>query len=137
MDHYFDFTKAVIDNMYRFAYSTILPNKVSAMENNRRYIAEQARIFKALGHPTRLLMVAAMRSGEKCVCQLKEMVGDDMSTISKHLSILREAGIVSSEKRGTSIYYSLRLPCLDSFLFCTEKLIEQKIIEQTEMLGKS
>lgn len=106
------------------------------MKVNRRYIAEQARIFKALGHPTRLFMVAAMRSGEKCVCELKEMVGDDMSTISKHLSILREAGIVSSEKRGTSIYYSLTLPCLGSFLSCTEKLIEQKIIEQTEMLKK-
>lgn len=107
------------------------------MENRKRYISEQARIFKALGHPSRLLMVDAMRNGEKCVCELRELVGDDMSTVSKHLSILREAGIVTSEKRGTNIYYSLKLPCLGNFLCCTEKVIESNILEKVEMLGKT
>lgn len=59
------------------------------MDRHREYIAEQAKIFKALGHPSRLLMVDALRSGEKCVCDLQTLVGDDMSTVSKHLSILR------------------------------------------------
>lgn len=102
------------------------------MRHNRKYIAEQARIFKALGHPSRLLMVAAMRDGEKCVCELRELVGDDMSTISKHLSILREAGIVASEKRGTNIYYTLKLACLGNFLSCIEKVIELNVTEQLE-----
>lgn len=70
------------------------------MERRKRYIAAQARIFKALGHPSRLLMVDALREGEKCVCELQALVGDDMSTISKHLAVLREAGVVSAEKRG-------------------------------------
>ena len=79
------------------------------MVHNKQYIAEQAKIFKALGHPTRLLMVDALRDGEKCVCELQSLVGDDMSTISRHLAVLREAGIISSDKRGTNIYYKLSL----------------------------
>lgn len=46
------------------------------MVHNKQYIAEQAKIFKALGHPTRLLMVDALRDGEKCVCELQSLVGD-------------------------------------------------------------
>lgn len=88
-----------------------------------RRIRAQAKIFKALGHPSRLLMADAMRSGEKCVCELRELVGDDMSTVSRHLAVLREAGVVAGEKRGTSIYYRLILTCLDGFLGCTSDVV--------------
>ena len=71
------------------------------MDDERKaYIAAQAKIFKALGHPSRLLMVDALLDGEKCVCDLQALVGDDMSTVSKHLAVLREAGVVTDEKRG-------------------------------------
>lgn len=63
----------------------------------RERIAAQARIFKALGHPSRLLIADALRSGEKCVGDLQALVGGDISTVSRHLSVLREAGIVTSE----------------------------------------
>lgn len=106
------------------------------MSADRKYIAEQARIFKALGHPSRLLMVMAMRDGEKCVCELRELVGDDLSTVSKHLSILREAGVVASEKRGTNIYCRLKFPCLGNFLACTENIIERNVMEKMEILEK-
>lgn len=102
---------------------------------HKRFIDEQARIFKALGHPSRLLMVDAMRAGEKCVCELRELVGDDMSTVSRHLAVLREAGVVSSEKRGTSIYYRLKLSCLGNFLACTGAAVEAKAREQLEALN--
>ena len=107
------------------------------MERRKRYIAAQARIFKALGHPSRLLMVDALREGEKCVCELQALVGDDMSTISKHLAVLREAGVVSAEKRGTSIYYLLTLCCLDTFLQCTGELVERRALSQMEMLDQA
>mgnify|MGYP000926147318 FL=1 len=107
------------------------------MEQRKRYIAAQARIFKALGHPSRLLMVDALREGEKCVCELQALVGDDMSTISKHLAVLREAGVVSAEKRGTSIYYRLTLCCLDTFLQCTGELVERRALSQMEMLDQA
>ena len=107
------------------------------MERRKRYIAAQARIFKALGHPSRLLMVDALREGDKCVCELQTLVGDDMSTISKHLAVLREAGVVSAEKRGTSIYYRLTLCCLDTFLQCTGELVERRALSQMEMLDQA
>ena len=107
------------------------------MERRKRYIAAQARIFKALGHPSRLLMVDALREGEKCVCELQALVGDDMSTISKHLAVLREAGVVSAEKRGTSTYYRLTLCCLDTFLQCTGELVKRRALSQMEMLDQA
>ncbi len=104
--------------------------------NNRReiIIAAQARIFKSLGHPSRLLILDALRSGEKCVRDLQSLVGQDMSTVSKHLAVLREAGIVESEKRGTNIYYRLILCCLDYFLKCSEDAIRQRLISQMSLL---
>ncbi len=104
------------------------------MDRNKQFIAEQAKIFKALGHPSRLLMVGALRSGEKCVCDLQALVGDDMSTISKHLSLLREVGIVASEKKGTNMYYRLSLCCLDTFLGCTCEIVEKRVQAQVNML---
>ncbi len=120
------------DNNVYFAKQ---PNrKGRRMTHNRQYIAEQAKIFKALGHPSRLLMVDALRDGEKCVCDLQALVGDDMSTVSKHLSVLREAGIVSTEKRGTNMYYRLSLCCLETFLTCTGRLVEKRVLSQLDML---
>ncbi len=102
--------------------------------NNRKYIEAQAQIFKALGHPSRLLMVDALRHGEMCVCDLQRLVGDDMSTVSKHLSVLRHASIVSTEKRGTNIYYKLELGCLETFLSCTGSVVQRRILSQLEII---
>ena len=104
------------------------------MIQNQRYIAAQAKIFKALGHPSRLTMVTALRENEKCVCELQQIVGCDMSTISKHLGVLKEAGVVSTEKKGTSVYYKLTLSCLDRFLTCTGKIVEASAIKQIGLL---
>jgi len=79
-------------------------------------------------------MVTALQEGEKCVCELQQMVGFDMSTISKHLAVLKEAGVVSTEKKGTSVYYKLTLPCLETFLTCTGKIIESSAIKQIGLL---
>ena len=70
-----------------------------------RYQA-RARIVKAMSHPTRLFIVDQLSKRRRCVRKLTEMVGDDVSTISKHLSVLKNAGIVSDEKEGTRVFYS-------------------------------
>ncbi|MDE5831396.1 MAG: metalloregulator ArsR/SmtB family transcription factor [Desulfovibrio sp.] len=95
------------------------------MTGQNKVFEASARVFKALGHPSRLRMVDAMRDGEKCVCELRELIGCDLSTVSRHLSVLREAGVVDSEKRGTNIYYSLKLGCLADFLVCAEGAIKR------------
>ena len=80
----------------------------------------KAKIFKALGHPTRLFIVEELARGERCVCELVSMVGADFSTVSKHLLVLKEAGVLEDEKRGQQVIYSLRVPCLLKFLSCVE-----------------
>lgn len=81
-----------------------------------------AKVFKALGHPTRLFIALELGKGQRCVCDLQVLVGADMSTISKHLSVLREAGLVTDERRGTKVFYSLTVPCVLNFLSCIEGL---------------
>jgi DNA-binding transcriptional ArsR family regulator len=90
----------------------------------------QAQIMKALSHPTRLFIVHELAKAEKCVCELTEMVGADTSTISKHLSIMKNAGIVDFEKRGTNMYYSLKMKCVLNFFSCVNEVLKKKIQEQ-------
>ena len=97
-------------------------------------IAAQARIFKALGHPSRLLMADALLDGEKCVCDLQALAGGDVSTVSKHLAVLREAGVVVAEKRGANMYYRLALGCLDNFLKCSSQAVKDRVIAQIGLL---
>jgi len=94
----------------------------------------RAQVFKALGHPTRLFMVNELSRGERCVCDLTEMVGDDMSTVSKHLAVLKQAGIVRDEKRGNQVFYALRLPCVVGFFECVETVLKQQAKEQAAVL---
>lgn len=81
-----------------------------------RYEA-RARIIKAMAHPTRLFIVDRLSEGELCVNELTDMIGADMSTVSRHLYILRSAGIIRDEKRGSRVYYSLRVLCAEFFQF--------------------
>jgi DNA-binding transcriptional ArsR family regulator len=88
-----------------------------------RYEA-RADIIKALAHPSRLFIVEELSKGERCVCELTEMIGADMSTVSKHLSILKNAGIVDDDKRGSMVYYCLKVPCVMDFLHCVESVMK-------------
>lgn len=83
----------------------------------------KAQILKALAHPTRLFMVEELEQGERCVCELVAMVGADFSTISKHLSVLKQAGIVRDEKRGQQVFYHLQTPCVLRFVHCVEEVM--------------
>jgi DNA-binding transcriptional ArsR family regulator len=80
----------------------------------------QARIIKALAHPTRLFIVGELARGERCVCELTDMVGVEMPTVSRHLSQLKAAGILADEKRGSQVFYRLRVPCVLNFFKCVE-----------------
>jgi ArsR family transcriptional regulator len=82
----------------------------------------QARIMKALAHPTRLFIVDELSRGERCVCELTEMVGVEMPTVSRHLSQLKHAGIVDDEKRGAQVFYRLRTPCVMNFFKCVSEV---------------
>ena len=82
---------------------------------------QEAGIFKALGHPSRLKMIMALVEGRKCVCELQELVGSDISTVSRHLGVLKDKGIVSFEKEGNYYYYRLLMTCVIDFVKCISK----------------
>jgi len=89
----------------------------------RETFVERARVIKALAHPSRLLIVDELSRGERCVCELTELVGHDISTVSKHLSLLKKSGIVTDEKRGLQVYYRLKTPCVLNFFTCIESVL--------------
>ena len=99
----------------------------------RSHYEARARIAKALAHPSRLLILDVLQGNERCVCELTKMVGDDISTVSKHLAILKNAGIVSDEKRGTLVFYSLRIPCVLNFFSCVESVLKMNAKEQMSL----
>lgn len=78
-------------------------------------------VFKALGHPARVMIVRKLSTGEHCVCDLVEAVGLGWSTVSRHLSVLREAGVIEDEKRGLQVFYRLSLPCVARFIDCLDE----------------
>ena len=85
----------------------------------------QAKIFKAIGHPARLMMAEALLEGPKTVTELAALVQLEMPTVSRHL---KEAQIVKSEKKSNSIIYSAEMSCLKSFLQCSKNFISMSRI---------
>lgn len=83
-------------------------------------IASQAETFKALAHPARVTIVHALGNAEEpvCACDLAEVAMSTPSTASRHLGVLRQAGIVSSQRRGQQIFYRLERPCVLTFMEC-------------------
>jgi ArsR family transcriptional regulator, arsenate/arsenite/antimonite-responsive transcriptional repressor len=95
----------------------------------------RARIIKAMAHPSRLFIIEELNKQERCVGELTEMIGADASTVSKHLSVLKNAGIVADEKRGNSIYYTLRVPCVMQFIDCVEDVLSSNARRHMEILN--
>lgn len=91
----------------------------------QRYEA-RASVIKALAHPARLFMLDKLSEREYCVCELAGMVGSDMSTVSRHLAQLRQAGIVEDEKRGTQVFYRLTMPCVLQMFGCIEPVLSAR-----------
>lgn len=82
----------------------------------------QARIIKALAHPTRLFIVDELSRGERCVCELTDLIGVEMPTVSRHLSLLKSVGILEDEKRGSRVFYRLQAPCVLKFFKCVRAM---------------
>ncbi|MGL4668345.1 MAG: ArsR/SmtB family transcription factor [Saezia sp.] len=95
-------------------------------EQERHLLTERAAILKALAHPTRLWIVELLAKKEQCVCTFVDGANVDFSTISKHLSVLKQAGIVTDRKEGKQVYYTLKIPCILNFMECVDAVIQGK-----------
>ena len=93
------------------------------MDDDR--LSGKVRVLKAMAHPARLAMIESLAHGERCVCDLQRLVGSDMSTVSKHLALMKAAGVVADRKEGQWVYYRLRVPCILRFFDCLDAVLEE------------
>ncbi len=100
-----------------------------------RVFSTRAEVFKALGHEDRLRIIEDLSDGERCVCDLVESVGSSWSTVSRHLSVLKNAGVVADEKRGLQVFYRIALPCVPSFMTCLDASRQGEPVEVRRCCG--
>ena len=108
-------------------YLAIMPNDRKGIKMDpatQARLEARARVIKAMAHPSRLLIVEELSKKERCVSELTEMIEADVSTVSKHLSVLKNVGIVADEKRGSQVYYKLVVLCILDFFKCAETVID-------------
>lgn len=91
---------------------------------DRQWLDECAAVFKTLGDPTRLEMIdlLARADGPLCVCDIESRFDLSQPTISHHLGLLRKAGLVTTERRGTWMHYRLTPGCLERFVGFVDEL---------------
>jgi len=92
----------------------------------RAVFKQQARVLKALANESRLIIVDRLSRGECSVGDLTAMVGSDVSTVSRHLAVLRAHGIVDDRREGSVVYYRLLTPCVCSFFACAAQVIKER-----------
>jgi DNA-binding transcriptional ArsR family regulator len=93
---------------------------------NRDVFRKQAKVLKALANESRLMIVDRLNRGECSVGELTELVGSDVSTVSKHLALLRAHGIVEDRREGNVVYYRLLTPCVCNFFICATQVLKER-----------
>jgi len=101
-------------------------HKKPGSKRGKSYYRDKARVIQAMAHPGRLLMIDALAMGEKCVCELQELVGSDITTVSKHLKLMKDAGLVEDRKEGLKVFYRLKLPCIFRCFDCFDVFLSRK-----------
>jgi ArsR family transcriptional regulator len=96
----------------------------------------KAEVIQAAGHPIRLAILDFLKDGEQCVCDIATHVGAQRSNVSRHLAVMLKAGIVDCHKDGLKMIYSLKTPCILSFLACVTDVLRDQVKAQTAVLRR-
>ena len=86
----------------------------------------QAQVLRALANAARLHIIDRLSEGDCAVGELTALVGLDQSTVSKHLSTLRHAGIVEGQRNGNQVFYHLLTPCVLDFFSCASRVMDER-----------
>ncbi len=92
------------------------------IENADKQYIKEAEIFKALSHPTRILILYSIKEKQLTVTELAKKAGIDISTMSKHLDLLKRYKIIVGEKIKNTVYYKINIPCVFNFLNCAKEI---------------
>jgi len=105
-------------------------------ENKQLLFEKQTEIAKAIAHPLRIAVVDFLKDGPQCVCDIAEHVGSERSNVSRHLSVMVNAGVLGYHKEGLKVIYKLKTPCILDFFSCVTACLKQQA-EENEKLLKS
>ncbi|MHC4155673.1 MAG: ArsR/SmtB family transcription factor [Planctomycetota bacterium] len=106
------------------------------IDKKRRLLFEkQAEIVKAIAHPLRIAIVDFLKDGEQCVCDIAEDVGSERSNVSRHLSVMVNAGVLEFRKEGLKVIYKLKTPCVLDFLSCVTGCLREQLKESKKLLS--
>ncbi len=96
----------------------------------------QASVLKALGQPTRLQILDLLKDGERCVCEIFPAINQEQANVSKHLSILKQAGILESRKDGLRIIYRLKNQEVLGLLKGVSRILKAQAQEQRRLMAQ-
>lgn len=105
-------------------------------QNEMLLYEKQAEVAQAIAHPLRLAILDFLRERERCVCDIAAAAGSERSNISRHLSVMVNAGVLVSRKEGLKVYYRLKCPCILDFFSCISKVLRQNIRDQEKIFRR-
>lgn len=94
----------------------------------------KARFFRALAHPARIRILETLIKGDRSVQELQEALGLEQPVVSQQLAVLRNQGIVTSEKHGLSVRYALRDPAIEELLTVARRIFDNHLVDTGGML---
>ncbi|MDH4221936.1 MAG: metalloregulator ArsR/SmtB family transcription factor [candidate division Zixibacteria bacterium] len=92
----------------------------------------ESGLLKAISQPTRLRILYFLKEGEKCACEIIPEMGEDQSTISRHLNHLKDSGILDSRREGVSIYYRIKDERVFDLLHLVDEIIRIQVKEKAK-----
>ena len=95
---------------------------------------KQAEIAKAIAHPLRIAVVNFLKDGEQCVCDIAEHIGSERSNVSRHLSVMVNAGLLEYRKEGLKVIYRLKCACIVDFFSCVSRVLKQQAKDNERLL---
>jgi len=96
---------------------------------------KQAEIAKAIAHPLRIAIVNFLKDGEQCVCDIAQHVGSERSNVSRHLSVMLNAGLLECRKEGLKVIYRLKCACIVDFFSCVSRVLKQQVKDNERLLA--
>jgi len=95
---------------------------------------KQAEIAKAIAHPLRIAIVNFLKDGEQCVCDIAQHIRAERSNVSRHLSLMVNAGLLEYRKEGLKVIYRLKCKCIVDFFSCISSVLKQQVRDNEKLL---
>ena len=104
------------------------------LSKRQKFLFEkQAEVAKAIAHPFRIAIVNFLKDGEQCVCDIAEHIGAERSNVSRHLSVMVNAGLLEYRKEGLKVIYRLKCKCIVDFFSCVSDVLKQQVRDNEKL----